>query len=324
MAIKTSELNAKLFGKTNKRRATTPQEAQTAAKEKTQIIELSVAGKEMVEFELIRIPANEIESRTNVFKQNAREQAFLNEYALSDVLVTLKDRGQQYPAVGRKGKDGKIEVLDGSRRRMSCILAEKDFLVYVAEGIGSEEAKFLSDVANAHKPLSLYERGKEMQHKLETVEATDQKALAKIFQCSEALVSGALKAASLPLELLQSYPNVSELGRPTIVKLHKQYNELDAKSQQALLEKCVSEDGFVWQQSKAQGVVRITKEVSERLESWISDLSPTKQVELSNKSELIKGRAHYTRKGNNLALHLKKVDDETMKEILSFVESKLN
>lgn len=34
MALKTSELNAKLFGKTNKRRVATPQEAQTAAKEK--------------------------------------------------------------------------------------------------------------------------------------------------------------------------------------------------------------------------------------------------------------------------------------------------
>lgn len=35
MALKTSELNAKLFGKTNKRRVATPQEAQTAAKEKS-------------------------------------------------------------------------------------------------------------------------------------------------------------------------------------------------------------------------------------------------------------------------------------------------
>ena len=33
MAIKTSDLNAKLFGKANKRRVATPQEAQTAAKE---------------------------------------------------------------------------------------------------------------------------------------------------------------------------------------------------------------------------------------------------------------------------------------------------
>jgi hypothetical protein len=45
MAIKTSDLNAKLFGKTNKRRATTPVEAQKAAKSQAQVIELAVAGE---------------------------------------------------------------------------------------------------------------------------------------------------------------------------------------------------------------------------------------------------------------------------------------
>lgn len=111
MAIKTSDLNAKLFGKANKRRVATPQEAQTAAKEQAQVIELSVAGEELVSFELVRIPASEVSTRTVVFEENAREQSFLNEHALSDVLTTLKERGQQYPAVGRKNKDGKIEFL---------------------------------------------------------------------------------------------------------------------------------------------------------------------------------------------------------------------
>lgn len=155
MALKTSELNAKLFGKTNKRRVVTPQEAQTAAKEKAQTIELAVAGENIVQFELVRIPANKVATETTVFVDNAREQSFLNEHALSDVLVTLKERGQQYPAVGRRTEDGKIEVLDGSRRRMSCILAEQDFLVYVADNINTDHAKFLSDVANAHN-RSLY------------------------------------------------------------------------------------------------------------------------------------------------------------------------
>ncbi|AQM21174.1 ParB/RepB/Spo0J family partition protein [Vibrio anguillarum] len=323
MAIKTSELNAKLFGKANKRRATTPQEAQTAAKEQAQIIELAVAGEELVTFELVRIPADQVAEKTIVFTQNAREQAFLNEHALSDVLSTLRERGQQYPAVGRKTAGGKIEVLDGSRRRMSCILAGKEFLVYVAEDINSEHAKFLSDVANAHKPLSLYEKGKEMQAKLDNGEAEDQKALAKIFQCSEALVSGALKAAALPLELLQAYPNVVELGRPTIVKLHKQFNELDAKQQANLLEKCQSEDGFVWQRSSVQGVARLTKEVTETIESWIQELLPPKRTE-HVKIDLIKGRASYSRKGSNLALNLKKVDDATVQEILDFIQSKLD
>lgn len=324
MAIKTSDLNAKLFGKANKRRVVTPQEAQTAAKDKTQIIELAVAGEELVSFELIRIPANSITEKTVVFAENAREQSFLNEHALSDVLTTLRERGQQYPAVGRRTEDGRIEVLDGSRRRMSCILAEKEFLIYVADDINAERAKFLSDVANAHKPLSLYEKGKEMQAKLDSGEVEDQKALAAMFQCSEALVSGALKAASLPLELLQAYPNVGDLGRPTIVKLHKQFGELSTQEQSTLLDKCLSEDGFVWQRSQAQGVARLTKDVTETIEEWIYQLSPPKKNTTTAKVEFVKGRASYSRKGANLALNLKKVDDATMQEILDFVQTKLN
>ncbi|KOO03238.1 ParB/RepB/Spo0J family partition protein [Vibrio nereis] len=323
MAIKTSDLNARLFGKANKRHVTTPQQAQQAAKEQAQVIELAVAGEDTVQFELLRIPAHEVSDATVVFAENAREQSFLNEHALSDVLVTLRERGQQYPAVGRKREDGKIEVLDGSRRRMSCILAEKEFLVYVGENISGEHAKFLSDVANAHKPLSLFEKGKEMLAKLESGEAEDQKALAKMFQCSEALVSGALKAADLPLELLQAYPNVADLGRPTIVKLHKQYNTLDDKKRSELLGKCQSEDGFVWQRSAAQGVARITKDVTETIEAWIEELAPTKAKAVA-KTDLIKGRASYVRKGNNLSLNLKKVDDSLMQEILDFVSGKLS
>lgn len=323
MAIKTSDLNARLFGKANKRHVTTPQQAQQAAKEQAQVIELAVAGEDTVQFELVRIPAHQVGEQTVVFAENAREQSFLNEHALSDVLVTLRERGQQYPAVGRKREDGKIEVLDGSRRRMSCILAEKEFLVYVGENISGEHAKFLSDVANAHKPLSLFEKGKEMLAKLESGEAEDQKALAKMFQCSEALVSGALKAADLPLELLQAYPNVADLGRPTIVKLHKQYNTLNDEKRSALLGKCQSDDGFVWQRSSAQGVARITKDVTETIEAWIEELAPSK-AKVVAKTDLVKGRASYVRKGNNLSLNLKKVDDSLMQEILDFVSGKLH
>ncbi|GAL20716.1 chromosome (plasmid) partitioning protein ParB [Vibrio maritimus] len=273
-------------------------------------------------FELVRIPADQVESKTFVFQENAREQSFLNEHALSDVLATLREKGQQYPAVGRRQADGTIEVLDGSRRRMSCILAHKEFLIYVAENINSEHAKFLSDVANAHKPLSLYEKGKEMLAKLESGEAEDQKALAKMFQCSEALVSGALKAADLPLPLLQAYPNVSDLGRPTIVRLHKQFCELDKDNQVKLIERCQDSEGYVWQNSQAQGVARITKEVSETLEAWMHELAPPKRAKVS-KIDLVKGRASYTRKGPNLAINLKKVDDKTMEEILEFLKEKM-
>ncbi|MGF1868841.1 ParB/RepB/Spo0J family partition protein [Photobacterium indicum] len=323
MAIKTKDLNARLFGKADKRRATNVTEAQTAAKDKAAVIELAIAGEETVAFELIKINAAEVKTKTQVFSQNAREQAFLTEHALADILTTLKDRGQQYPAVGRWLEDGKIEVLDGSRRRMSCILADKDFLIYVAKGINTEHAKFLSDVANAHKPLSLFERGKEMQALLDSGKVTDQKELAKYCQCSEALVSGALKAASLPMELLMAYPSVGELGRPTIVKLHRIYFGLAGHQQQQLIEQLTSADSAMWKRIDAQGITRITREVTIQLEQMGDSLQPKLLVEKAKAQELVKGKVTFTRDGDKLQLKLKKMSDRQVEDILAYLNDYL-
>jgi ParB family chromosome partitioning protein len=323
MAIKTKDLNARLFGKADKRRATNVTEAQTAAKDKAAVIELAIAGEETVAFELIKINAAEVKTKTQVFSQNAREQAFLTEHALADILITLKERGQQYPAVGRWLEDGQIEVLDGSRRRMSCILAEKDFLIYVAKGINTEHAKFLSDVANAHKPLSLFERGKEMQVLLDNGKVTDQKELAKYCQCSEALVSGALKAASLPMELLMAYPSVGELGRPTIVKLHRIYFGLEGQQQQQLIEQLTSADSAMWKRIDAQGITRITREVTIQLEQMGDSLQPKLLVEKAKAQELVKGKVTFTRDGDKLQLKLKKMSDRQVEDILTYLNDYL-
>ncbi|MGF1700299.1 ParB/RepB/Spo0J family partition protein [Photobacterium makurazakiensis] len=319
MAIKTTDLNARLFGKADKRRATTPAEAQTAAKDKASVIELAVAGEDTVAFELVKIKAGDVSGKTRVFAENAREQAFLNEHALADILTTLKDRGQQYPAVGRWLDDGKIEVLDGSRRRMSCILAEKDFLIYVGKGINSEHAKFLSDVANAHKPLSLFERGKEMQALLESGKVSDQKELAKYCQCSEALVSGALKAAALPMEVLMAYPSVGELGRPTIVKLHRLFFGLPPELQQTFVTDLVNTDEAMWKSINASGITRITREVTNKLEQMGETLQPKVEIEKPKSQELVKGKISYTRDGDKLQLKLKKLSERQADEILAYL-----
>lgn len=323
MAIKTTDLNARLFGKADKRRATNVTEAQTAARDKAAVIELAVAGEDTVAFELVKVNADDVSSQTIVFAENAREQAFLNEHALADILVTLKDRGQQYPAVGRWLDDGRIEVLDGSRRRMSCIIAHKDFLIYVGKGINTEHAKFLSDVANAHKPLSLFERGKEMQSLLDTGKVTDQKELAKYLQCSEALVSGALKAASLPMELLMAYPSVGELGRPTIVKLHRIFFGLNHEQQRQMISDLSGDNASLWKTINAQGISRITREVTSKLEQLGELLHPKVIIEKPVSQDLVKGKASYTRDGDKLQLKLKKMSDRQINDVLAYLNDYL-
>ena len=225
--------------------------------------------------------------------------------------------------VGRWLDDGRIEVLDGSRRRMSCIIAHKDFLIYVAKGINTEHAKFLSDVANAHKPLSLFERGKEMQSLLDTGKVADQKELAKYLQCSEALVSGALKAASLPMELLMAYPSVGELGRPTIVKLHRIFFGLNHEQQQHMIADLSGDNASLWKTINAQGISRITREVTGKLEQLGEQLHPKVVIDKPTSQDLIKGKVSYMRDGDKLQLKLKKMSDRQINDVLAYLNDYL-
>ena len=90
-----------------------------------------------------------------------------------------------------------------------------------------------------------------------------------------------------------------------------------------MLEKCRLGDGFIWQKSQSQGVARITKEVTETIETWIVELAPNPKSS-AMKKELVEGRVTYTRKGNNLTLNLKKIDEQFTKELFDFISNRLN
>lgn len=321
MVIKTQDLNAKLFGRVDKRKTSNKEETKLAMQEKAPFIELNVAGEEAITFVLVKIPANQIEIKTNVFEENAREQEFLTKSALSDILYTLETKGQQYPAIGRQNGN-KIEVLDGSRRRQACIYAQKEFLIYVAQNVNSNHAKFLSDVANAHKSLSLYEKGKEMRNALNTGKARDQKELSNIFQCSEALVSGALKAADLPLDLLRVYPNVSEVGRPTIVKIHKIFNQLNLQEKDKVIQQIKKTKFYKLSDIETIGTTRLIKEVSIKLENIINSIRPENKKS-ENIGSLLSGKINYKLSNNKLAINISDINEEKAKKILMILEEHL-
>ncbi len=133
---------------------------------------------------------------------------------------------------------------------MSCILADKEFLIYVAENINGEHA-FLSDVATLINHF-LYEKGKRCKAKLDKGEAEDQKALAKCLPQWGAS-KWCIESSRFATGVTASLPKCERFSRPTIVKLHKQFSGPTDDQQQSLLTKCDASEGFVWQRSEAQG-----------------------------------------------------------------------
>ena len=104
-----------------------------------------VMGKE-VKFKLVEVPADKIELSTMVYLGNERNQFLLDAHAVSDLIATFKDQGQQVPAFGRD-VCGQIEIADGTRRRFTALETKQPFYVWVGN-LDEQQMQFLSDVGN--------------------------------------------------------------------------------------------------------------------------------------------------------------------------------
>lgn len=169
------------------------------------------------------VKPNKILEETIVFEGNEREQSWLNENALVDIISTLKGKNGQllYPALGFRSGN-KIVVVEGSRRRMSCYYAQKDFLVYVSnKPFGNELANSLSVIGNAHRTISICEKGLKYKKALDSGQCKSNADIERLFGEHKSTVSVALKSTRLPREILDSFPAPTFIGKKIIDDLSK-------------------------------------------------------------------------------------------------------
>ncbi|NWA63453.1 ParB/RepB/Spo0J family partition protein [Pantoea sp. B9002] len=161
-------------------------------------------------FILTRVLHDEIESTTFVDAAiNGRDQAFLTPESVSDIARTIKLQ-QFFPAIGRE-MDGRIEVLDGSRRRAACIFNDASFEVLVtSDEISLADARQLAIDIQTAKEHTLRELGRRLQ--LMYPEDMNKSDIAEAEGLSAAKVTRAYQAAAVPDEMIAVFPSVSELS----------------------------------------------------------------------------------------------------------------
>lgn len=210
-------------------------DAQKALASGLNSIELTVAGNRKVIFEKVVIRHDHIMTKTVVPVENQRLQHLLNEVTCADILKTLATDGQQFPAIGQYLPDGTIETGDGSRRRWSCHFAQKDFVIYATKDtLSREDIKYLSEVGNVHKRISLYERGAQFQSLLDNKVYEKDADLALGEGVDKAIVSVALKAYALPRVFIDNLPSIDAFGRPAVNALSKLIAKADKKQRVAM------------------------------------------------------------------------------------------
>lgn len=164
-------------------------------------------------FNEVTLSYNQVKQNSFVtFDVNGRDQSLLTKESLED-LNSLEFQ-QFYPAVGRE-VDGRIDVLDGSRRRAWFLLQEgriKTFRVLVTQDeLSTADAKMLAKQLQTAKEHNQREIGLQCQALMKNSDLT-QEDTAKILNMSRQAVGRALKAASIDSRLIALFPIVNDLS----------------------------------------------------------------------------------------------------------------
>ncbi|PMM00503.1 chromosome partitioning protein ParB [Vibrio kanaloae] len=156
------------------------------------------------------------------FDVNGRDQSLLTKESLVD-LDSLEFQ-QFYPAVGRE-IDGRIDVLDGSRRRAWFLLQEgkvASFRILVThDDISTADAKALAKQLQTAKEHNLREIGLQCVAIKKADNDITQAEIAQRVGLSQAGVSKAVKAAGVDEKLIQIFPDSNALSHPDYTLLSK-------------------------------------------------------------------------------------------------------
>lgn len=188
--------------------------------------EWKLASGNTAVFNEVTLSHSQVRDNTTVtFDVNGRDQSLLTAESLAD-LDSLEFQ-QFYPAVGRE-TGGKIDVLDGSRRRAWFLLQEgkvAEFRILVTrDEISVADAKALAKQLQTAREHNQREIGLQCRAIMQSGDYTQQQ-VADMLGISRPAVSKALKAAGIDERLIALFPVVNELS-------HTDYTVLDSVMKQ--------------------------------------------------------------------------------------------
>lgn len=264
--------------------------ARVGAMAKGNSITLPVCGRD-VKFVLETISGNTVENATQVWSGNERDQEFLTEESLDDLIPSFLLTGQQNPAFGRK-LAGVIEVADGSRRRKTAILTSSEYRILVGD-LDDEQMDALCKLGNDYRPTSAYERGSRYSSRLQSEFNGNISALADAENISRKVITRCISTAKLPREVIALFSHPGDLSAragDNLQKLFSSQKDILLRGAKELAEK------------KKAGVLLESEEIIQSLTALLKD-TQHKSIQSPVKREFIPGAtAQY--KGNKVIISL--------------------
>lgn len=289
--------------------------ARVGAMAKGNTITLPVCGRE-VKFILETIPGADVASSTKVWAGNERDQAFLTEDALDDLIPSFLLTGQQNPAFGRT-VGGHIEVADGSRRRMTAILTSTEYRILVG-ALDDEQMDALCKLGNDYRPTSAYERGRRYSQRLEKEFNGNISALADAENISRKIITRCINSSKLPREVIALFSHPGELSARAGENLQKIFSENEAR---------LLEGAFELSEKRKAGVVLEADEIIQFLTALLKE--PSKKLNQAPEKRVFIPGAIAQYKGNKVIIsldrsRLSEKDIGKFEELLELLATKKN
>jgi len=199
---------------------------------------VQLSNDRRVKFTTIYIPAGQVESLTRVHPANTRNPNSVTAESCGDILPSIQNDGVVVDALATKGADGIYYIFDGQRRRFCAIYAKKGLLVsFTTEILTPAEAKEISHIFNLTKPNSLYDNGRYYQGQMDELGMT-QAEYADFTGISAVQINYGLAAVKIPMFIYELFPSKTDIGRPTILLISRQYKNLTDEQKEALHQAC--------------------------------------------------------------------------------------
>lgn len=163
-------------------------------------------------------------SLVDVSPENERDQGLLDESAVSDILPSFQQTGQQQPGTLRPKDNGRYELIEGSRRLFCAKLTGRGYLALLGD-IPDADVRTLSRTENVHKPPSAYERAMSYQRDIDSGRYSSWAQLAAAEGVSKSTMSGYTALVETDRVFVQSFPDPNSLSAKNALWIRKTRNQ---------------------------------------------------------------------------------------------------
>lgn len=273
----------------------------------------------------IVVTVNELQNKTVIHRLNPRRQESLTLDSVRDILSSIKNEGVHTEGVATKNDHGIYELLDSSRRRFSCIHAQKELPLWVLDDtINDSDLLAFIQTTQSVKRLSYRELGASYATFMEEGGFSKIEELAKCIGIGRETCRKRYVAASIDQALISIFPDCEGIPNGYYAKL--------AKIEKQLTEKKISITMFINSLQldafeQFENIEKMQKNILQHLESQLEKgtskvtWDTSSLANFSDKNTYAKVSQSSDKRG--LKIELSRLPSELYNDIIQYVTEKV-